>query len=114
MTNSMRKSVFLAAGLAAAAMTLGSCRRFAAAVPFDKSEIQAAADEAYAYFYPLVTMDVTRAVMTNLPAGAVEGLARSMPSTIVAATRMPPRARLSVRISTRSIRWPGSICATGR
>lgn len=73
MTNSMRKSVFLAAGLAAAAMTLGSAAA-SPAVPFDKSEIQAAADEAYAYFYPLVTMDVTRAVMTNLPAGAVEGV----------------------------------------
>ena len=30
--------------------------------------------EAYVYFYPLVTMDVTRRVMTNVPAGAKAGL----------------------------------------
>jgi hypothetical protein len=31
--------------------------------------------EAYVYFYPLLTMDITRRPMTNAPAGARPGLA---------------------------------------
>jgi len=30
--------------------------------------------EAYVYFHPLITMDVTRRVMTNLPTGVKGGL----------------------------------------
>lgn len=29
--------------------------------------------EAYQYFYPLISMDVTRWVLTNVPAGGEEG-----------------------------------------
>ncbi|MBO6905560.1 MAG: hypothetical protein JJ865_11455, partial [Parvibaculum sp.] len=55
----MKKSVHLVAGLVAAALMSGSAVASPAA-PFEKKEIQAAADEAYAYFYPLINKDVTR------------------------------------------------------
>jgi len=43
------------------------------AQPLDKADISTVAVEAYTYLYPLVTMDVTRRVMINLPAGSGPG-----------------------------------------
>lgn len=40
---------------------------------FTEQEAYEVAMEAYVYFYPLITMDVTRSVMTNLPSGVKEG-----------------------------------------
>lgn len=41
----------------------------AQAKPLSEQEAQAIATDAYLYFYPLVTMDLTRRQMTNVPAG---------------------------------------------
>ena len=37
--------------------------------PISDQEANAIATDAYLYFYPLVSMDLTRRQMTNLPAG---------------------------------------------
>jgi hypothetical protein len=37
--------------------------------PLGEREAHALAVESYLYFYPLVTMDLTRRQMTNIPAG---------------------------------------------
>jgi hypothetical protein len=39
-----------------------------------QSEIEEIATEAYIYFYPLISMEVTRQVTTNLPAGTKPGM----------------------------------------
>jgi len=44
-----------------------------AATPVSRTEARDIAQEAYLYFYPLITMDVTRRVGTNVPAGAMPG-----------------------------------------
>lgn len=49
-----------------------SCRSKPA--PVTQKEAEAIALEAYIYLYPLITMDITRKVCTNIPAGAKEGL----------------------------------------
>ena len=45
----------------------------AQAAPVGEQEARAIGVEAYLYFYPLVTMDLTRRQMTNLPAGKEPG-----------------------------------------
>lgn len=45
----------------------------AAPVTTQPTEARQIAAEAYLYFYPLVTMDLTRRVTTNLPPGQVQG-----------------------------------------
>src|SRR5271169_795178 len=42
--------------------------------PITKDEAHAIGVDAYLYFYPLITMDVTRRVATNVPAGVKPGL----------------------------------------
>ena len=41
--------------------------------PISEQEAHAIAVDAYLYFYPLVTMDLTRRQMTNIPAGKEQG-----------------------------------------
>ena len=45
----------------------------AAPVTTQPTEARQIAAEAYLYFYPLVMMDLTRRVTTNLPPGQVQG-----------------------------------------
>lgn len=57
-------------GLIAAAAAVGQSTPSAAqAAPLSEQEVQAIGVDAYLYFYPLVTMDLTRRQMTNAPAG---------------------------------------------
>ena len=61
-------------GLLGLAMVLGltsfaSAQGMAPAAPITEAEAQAIAVDAYVYFYPLITMDVTRKQFTNIEAG---------------------------------------------
>ena len=51
-------------------MTIPS-RNPAAAI--DVQEVLEVAIEGYVFLYPLITMDVTRRIMTNVPAGQMPG-----------------------------------------
>jgi len=53
--------------------TLGSASRPAAADALSVDEMKTIAEEAYIYFYPLVTMDVSRRQFTNIEAGKMIG-----------------------------------------
>jgi hypothetical protein len=62
------------AGALCGLLTLGvgaaqSPSAHAQAAPISEQEAHAIAADAYLYFYPLVTMDLTRRQMTNVPAG---------------------------------------------
>src|SRR5262245_10998375 len=59
----------LCAVLSLGAIASQSSLLAAQAEPLGEQEAQAIATEAYLYFYPLVTMDLTRRQMTNVPAG---------------------------------------------
>lgn len=59
--------------LAAAAVACLSVGQSRAGEPIGEEEARQIAVEAYLYFYPLVTMDVTRKVMTSSPAGEKPG-----------------------------------------
>ncbi|HEU5486114.1 MAG TPA: hypothetical protein VFU98_14490, partial [Microlunatus sp.] len=52
------------------------------------SSVQALAEEAYSYFYPMVTMDVTRLQLTD-PAQRSQ-LGRGAPITLVHVRTFPP------------------------
>jgi len=63
--------VWVAALLLCLPFTAESAQSQAGITEQDAYEI---AIEAYQYFYPLITMDVTRRVATNVPSGMKEGL----------------------------------------
>ena len=63
----------LAATSTLPALTLNVAPAFAATA-LTAQEARQIATEAYLYFYPLLSMDVTRRVATNVPAGLKEGL----------------------------------------
>lgn len=62
-----------AAPLAALALLATISTTPAPAAPLTEEEINAIAADAYVYFYPLLSMDVTRRVSTNVPDGKVPG-----------------------------------------
>lgn len=71
----LRKPLALAALALAAALPGGIWMpQTAQAAPVSAEEARAIAQDAYLYFYPLVTMDVTRRQGTNVEAGKVPGL----------------------------------------
>jgi hypothetical protein len=59
----------LSATLAVGAMAGQSIPVGAQSAPISEQEAHAIGVEAYLYFYPLVTMDLTRRQMTNVPSG---------------------------------------------
>jgi hypothetical protein len=59
--------------LTAAAAASQSIPASAQNAPLSEQEARAIAVDAYLYFYPLVTMDLTRRQLTNLPAGKQPG-----------------------------------------
>ena len=61
-------SIWLAAAAAATLSTSVTAR----AGDLTEAEAQSIAQQAYIYFYPLVTMDVTRKQLTNVEAGKSE------------------------------------------
>ena len=80
----------------------------------DKAKEEEAAKlgvEAYIYGYPLVTMEMTRRVMTNV---ASRKAMRGPMGQFINATRVPDRRRsgtLPLPTPTRSTRSPGSTLA---
>jgi len=76
-------------------------------------EAREAAIDAYVYAYPLVTMEITRRVMTNVekaegskaPMGHFAACARTRQSTITRSPRPMP---------TRCTPWPGSTSPRSR
>jgi hypothetical protein len=63
----------LSAALAVGAVAGQSIPVAAQSTPISEQEAHAIAVEAYLYFYPLVTMDLTRRQMINVPAGKEPG-----------------------------------------
>ena len=60
-------------GLAACAVAVTAAAPWVGATDLTPAQAKAIAVEAYVYAYPLVTMDVTRRVMTNVPVGVKAG-----------------------------------------
>jgi hypothetical protein len=61
-------------GLAACAVAVTAAAPWVGAADLTPAQAKAIAVEAYVYAYPLVTMDVTRRVMTNVPVGVKAGI----------------------------------------
>ncbi|PWT87795.1 MAG: hypothetical protein C5B56_09785 [Proteobacteria bacterium] len=59
--------------LTVAALAMQTAPGAAQTAPLTEQEAHAIAVDAYLYFYPLVTMDLTRRQMTNVPAGKEPG-----------------------------------------
>ena len=73
--SALRKQVTACAACAVFALGALSARPTAGAdsAPLSEQEAHAIAADAYLYLYPLVTMDLTRRQMTNVPAGKEPG-----------------------------------------
>ena len=109
----MHKSIALLLNLpvALALATNGSApaRAQGSSPAITEEEAHAIGIDAYLYFYPMVTMDLTRRQATNIEPGKMLG--RGPMNTFVNVPEFPPaNFRDVVRpISTRSIPLPGSI-----
>jgi hypothetical protein len=60
-----------------------------ASVSVSDAEALTIATEAYYYFYPLISMEITRRQLTNIDAGKEPGRGPSTPSVICAPFRPP-------------------------
>jgi hypothetical protein len=80
-----------------------------AAEPITEQDAHAIAIDAYLYFYPLVTMDLTRKQLTNVEAGK-EPLKGPMNTFVNIPEYPPPISKVSCdRTSIHCTRVPGSI-----
>ncbi|MCJ7481337.1 MAG: DUF1254 domain-containing protein [Thermodesulfovibrionales bacterium] len=68
------RSLFIAFVMSCAVLLQTSVALAGTAVNVTEQEAYEIGVEAYQYFYPLISMDVTRRVTTNLPAGVKQGL----------------------------------------
>lgn len=86
----------------------------AAAEAITEEEAATIGVDAYIYFYPMVTMDVTRRQATNIEAGKVMG--RGPANTFVNVPEFPTAdyRTLCGPISIRFIPPPGWICRRSR
>ena len=73
MASSARLRLETCATLISAAIVTAPCTTAFAADPISEQEAQAIAVEAYVYFYPLITMEITRRQATNVEPGKVLG-----------------------------------------
>lgn len=69
-TNRTRFKFLLAAALATAAAIQSASSAMAQTAQISEQDASAIATEAYLYLYPLITMDVTRKQLTNMPTGS--------------------------------------------
>src|SRR5262245_25186667 len=70
----MKKTgTFLAASIVATLAFAGVARAQGTGAALSEADARAIANEAYVYFYPLITMDLTRKQLTNAPPGAGMG-----------------------------------------
>ena len=63
----------LAASIVATLAFAGVARAQGTGAALNEADARAIANEAYVYFYPLITMDLTRKQLTNVPPGAAMG-----------------------------------------
>jgi len=70
----VRKTIsFLSAGILATVALASAVSAQSSGSTITEADARAIANEAYVYFYPLVTMDLTRKQLTNVPAGSGMG-----------------------------------------
>jgi len=107
MTRPFLRRRFVAASFACAVAAPSLC--VAQSAPVTAEEARAISIDAYVYFYPLVTMDVSRKQFTNIESGKEFG--KGPMNMFVSVPEYPPASFKGVvrSNSTRCTRSPGSI-----
>ena len=104
----LRPTMALVLGLIAAAFTPG----MAASGTVTEEDAHAIGVEAYLYFYPIVTMDVTRKQFTNMKPGEMDGIGGPM-NTLGSARAFPTAdMRVVVRPNFDTLYSPGYLDLT--
>ena len=104
----LRPTMALVLGLIAAAFTPG----MAASGTVTEEDAHAIGVEAYLYFYPIVTMDVTRKQFTNMKPGEMDGIGGPM-NTLGSARAFPTAdMRVVVRPNVDTLYSPGYLDLT--